>query len=139
MAHNSGDYKRISSNIKGVMFLGTPHRGANLAVLLSALLTITLAKKVFVKQMAPNCETVTEINDSFYDRAKSLHLVSFWESTGMRGLNDVNPAASCRRTNHRSWFQKILRLWVGNEILLLMGIIWRLQSLNPVMTIISAE
>jgi len=140
VAHNKAEYARILSNIKGVMFLGTPHRGANLAVLLSTLLTITLATKVYVKQMAPSCETVTEINESFYDRAKTLQLVSFWESTGMRGLNDVNPVVSCGRINHlRSWFQKIPRSLARNEILLLTGIIWRLRSLNPEMTIISAE
>jgi hypothetical protein len=72
----------MAKNFKGIVFLATPHRGAELAGLLSNLLTVTFAQPLFVDQLREHCETVTEINSAFIDRAAELHLVCFYESTG---------------------------------------------------------
>jgi hypothetical protein len=90
------------------MFLGTPHRGADLAVLLKAVLSVTFASQDFVNQLCPNSELVSEINDAFRDRAQQLDLSSYYESTGIRGVG-VLPM-NCN-THYRSWYQRRLRHW----------------------------
>lgn len=91
-AYNDRNYEKVLPNIRGIVFLATPHRGANMAKLLSRLLSVTLSKKVFVDQLAPRTSTIVDINTAFPDRTKSLFLVSFWESTGVRFINDVLPS-----------------------------------------------
>lgn len=68
-----------------MIFLGTPHRGADLAKLLSDVLEITFSKKIFVEQLRSNSEFIQEINDAFRDRSESLDLISYYESRGIRG------------------------------------------------------
>jgi len=65
------------------VFLATPRRGAELAKMLSNLLTVTFIQLLFVDQLREHCETVAEINTAFIDRATELQLVCFYESTGM--------------------------------------------------------
>lgn len=90
-AYNDRNYVTLLRNIKGIIFLGTPHRGANLAILLRRILTVTFSKRLFVNQLLPNCETLMEINTAFRNRATSLDMISFYESLGMRGTNGVCP------------------------------------------------
>jgi hypothetical protein len=71
------------------MFLGTPHRGADLAPLLSNLLSVSFSQKIFVEQLRENSELIQEINNQFRHRVQSLELVSFYESTGVRGLGVI--------------------------------------------------
>jgi hypothetical protein len=73
---------RICENTKSVIFMGTPHRGTNLASILGNLIGIIGMKRVFIDQLKSNCETITEINRLFQARAKTMSLVSFYESTG---------------------------------------------------------
>lgn len=68
-----------------MIFLGTPHRGADLAGLLSNVLRVTFSQRIFVAQLRANSETIQEINDAFRDRSQSLHLISYYESEAMRG------------------------------------------------------
>src|SRR5438045_4206046 len=77
-AYNDPNYVKLLSNIKGIVFLATPHRGANLAILLRRLLTVTFSRRVFVNQLLPNCETLMEINTAFSHRAPTLHLMSLF-------------------------------------------------------------
>jgi len=62
------------------VFLGTPHRGAALAALLSAVLAVLFSRKVFVNQLRSNSEMIQGMNDAFRDRSQMLQLVSFYES-----------------------------------------------------------
>lgn len=82
-AYNDRLYTNIVKNTKAIIFLGTPHRGADLANHLSKLLLISFAKKIFVNQLRPESETIEEINNSFRDRSESLELISYYESTGI--------------------------------------------------------
>ena len=77
--------------MKGIVFLGTPHRGADLAKLLKNLLAAAFAQRTFVGQLGPNSEMITEINRAFRGRSVSLELVSFYESTGVRGIGVFHP------------------------------------------------
>ena len=65
------------------MFLGTPHRGADLANLLSKLLMVFFSQKIFVDQLRSNSEIIKEINNAFRDRSELLDLISYYESEGM--------------------------------------------------------
>jgi len=88
-AHNDPIYVNILENVKGIVFIGTPHRGAELANILSNLLMATFSRKIFVDQLRGNCETIREINHAFRGRSLSMELVSFWESTAMRGIGVI--------------------------------------------------
>jgi hypothetical protein len=72
--------------VKAIVFLGTPHRGADLASLLSNLLFVSFSQKVFVKQLRTNSELIQGINNQFRDRSESIEIISFHESKGMRSL-----------------------------------------------------
>jgi hypothetical protein len=68
------------------MFLATPHRGLNHAGFLAMVLAVAFSQKVFVGQLEHDSVLMEMINDQFRDRASSLELVSFRESTGIRGV-----------------------------------------------------
>jgi len=73
----------MTQNTIAVAFLGTPHRGADLADILKTLLNISFSESRFVRDLSPNSQSIKEINDAFGERSKQLELASFWESTGM--------------------------------------------------------
>jgi hypothetical protein len=79
-------YAEVLRNVKGVIFLGTPHRSADLAKLLKTFLAATFSPRTYVDQLKPGSETIQEINRTFLDRSRSLELTSFHESTGMRSF-----------------------------------------------------
>jgi hypothetical protein len=80
-ARNISRYERIVLNTIAIAFLGTPHRGSDLANLLSGLLNITFSKRKFVNDLSPASQSIKEINDVFGERTEGFKLVSFWEST----------------------------------------------------------
>ena len=82
VAHNNEIYRQINKNTIGIVFLGTPHRGADLAKLLKALLDVTFSETRSVTDLVPGSQIIKEINDAFPDRARNLQLASFWESRG---------------------------------------------------------
>jgi hypothetical protein len=82
-AHNYTErYNYIIENIIGIIFLGTPHRGADLADVLNAVFTVSFSNRKFVMDLTSTSQTIKEINRLFKARAEQLELVSFWESTG---------------------------------------------------------
>jgi hypothetical protein len=81
-AHSYGQrYNHIIDNTIGIVFLGTPHRGADLADVLKAVLTVSFSSRKFVKDLSVTSQAIKEINQLFKARAENLELVSFWEST----------------------------------------------------------
>jgi len=82
-AHNNSRYSQIKKNTIGIAFLGTPHRGADLAKMLKTLLDVSFSERKFVKDLLPGSQTIKEINEAFADHAQTLQLASFSESTGM--------------------------------------------------------
>ena len=81
-AHNVELYHQITKNTIAIAFLGTPHRGADLANVLKTLLNVSFSESKFVNDLLPDSQTIKEINDSFGERSKGLQLASFCESTG---------------------------------------------------------
>lgn len=94
------------------MFLGTPHRGANLASLLGNLLSASFSQRKYVTQLQVDSELIKIINAQFRDRAQDLELVSFHESTEMRGIG-VNHIAFNSLIHFSSLFPKIRRSLVS--------------------------
>jgi hypothetical protein len=82
-AYNNTRYSQIKKNTIGIAFLGTPHRGGDLAKILKALLDVSFSERQFVKDLLPGSQIIKEINDAFADHISSLQLASFSESTGM--------------------------------------------------------
>jgi inhibitor of KinA sporulation pathway (predicted exonuclease) len=82
-AYNDRLYTNIVKNTKAIIFLGTPHRGADLANNLSKLLSISLSRKIFVDQLRPESEMIEEMNNAFRHRSESLELISYFESAGI--------------------------------------------------------
>ncbi|KAI1328531.1 hypothetical protein F5Y16DRAFT_398223 [Xylariaceae sp. FL0255] len=74
----------IASRITAMFFLGTPHRGSDLASILQNMLTIAWGTKPYVSDLLPNSTTLAEINDAFRHYAKDLQLWSFYETLPVR-------------------------------------------------------
>jgi hypothetical protein len=75
----------IVDNVKGILFFGTPHRGAGHAKRLNKMLKVLGCKKLFVKQLRKNEPTLSEINEDFLNCTPSIKLYSFYESRGVPG------------------------------------------------------
>jgi len=73
--------KDLAERMHSMFFLGTPHRGSDMAVLLGNILTATFSsKKPFVKELKPNSDALSEINEEFRHWALGLRLWSFYET-----------------------------------------------------------
>ena len=72
------------------MFLGTPHRGADLAGILNLVLLASFSSRSFVKQLRPNSDAIASINNGFVHRVEPLKLISFFETENTR-LRWVRP------------------------------------------------
>ncbi|KAI5921326.1 hypothetical protein F4810DRAFT_344137 [Camillea tinctor] len=83
LARQDVSCKEIASRIFSIFFLGTPHRGSDLATILQNILQVTWGTKPFVSDLLPNSVTLSEINDSFRHYAGDLHLWSFYETVPM--------------------------------------------------------
>ncbi|KAL3427212.1 hypothetical protein PVAG01_00721 [Phlyctema vagabunda] len=75
-------YRDLATRFNSMMFLGTPHRGADSARLLSSVLrsSILHGSKTFVADLIPNSGALQEINDEFRHVHGNLHLWSFFET-----------------------------------------------------------
>ena len=73
-----------------VLFLGTPHRGADLAGILNHILLASFSSRSFVKQLHPKSDGIAAINNGFVYRVEPLKLISFFETENTR-LRQVKP------------------------------------------------
>jgi hypothetical protein len=94
-AYNDVPYEKILGNFQAILFLATPHRGANFAGLSSNLLSAAFSHRVFVEQLRYDSELMEINNFQFRDRTRSLELVSFSESTAIRGLGVCIAEVQC--------------------------------------------
>ncbi|KAF0316744.1 vegetative incompatibility protein HET-E-1 [Colletotrichum asianum] len=83
--------KDLVERVHSMFFLGTPHRGSDLASILENIITVAWGKKPFVRDLTPNSATLTEINDSFRHYAPELRLWSFYETLPVKAkvLNKI--------------------------------------------------
>jgi hypothetical protein len=79
-AHRNPKYASLYQDIKAVVFLGTPHRGADLAGMLNLILAVSFSSRKFIQQLKPESDVIKSINENFAHRSKSLKLVSYFET-----------------------------------------------------------
>ncbi|KAK9418518.1 putative GPI inositol-deacylase [Seiridium unicorne] len=77
-------YLGTASRIHSLYFLGTPHRGADSAQLLSSILSLK-GTKAFVKDLVPGSGTLQAINDEFRHVCKEIQVWSFFEGAPTSG------------------------------------------------------
>lgn len=76
----------LASRICSMIFLGTPHRGSDLAKLLSRILSVSLSTKAYVKSLSLDSAELQRINDLFRKHASPIKLWSFYETLPTRIL-----------------------------------------------------
>lgn len=94
------DYKSIVAQIRGVLFLSTPHRGTNLAEMLNRILSVSIftnhAPKHYLAELNRNSLALEDINETFRNFASRLQIFSFYEtlqtSVGPKSLVRVRTA-----------------------------------------------
>ncbi|KAI2604221.1 Alpha/Beta hydrolase protein [Hypoxylon fragiforme] len=72
--------KALADRVHSVFFLGTPHRGSDLAITLNNLSRITRRTKPFVSDLIPDSSTLWDITEEFRHYASDLRLWSFYET-----------------------------------------------------------
>jgi triacylglycerol esterase/lipase EstA (alpha/beta hydrolase family) len=107
-------YPRLCANMKGVVFLGTPHRGAPLAKQLKRVIKATLNCKVAIQQLESYCKEVEDIFSKFNELEIARNTVSFYESMGMKVFGHVK--------SFKTWIdvrllcQRVPLLWALSEV-----------------------
>jgi hypothetical protein len=82
-------YGKIIESTCAVMFLATPHQGADLAALLNPVLKYMLpgkSSKRFISDMKKGSSTLYELNDQFRHLSKKLVIFSFYETVKTKFL-----------------------------------------------------
>jgi WD40 repeat protein len=83
--HLNEEYRKIVSNIKAVLFMATPHRGADLAETLNRVLSSSIfghSPREYIAELAKNSPTIDDLNEAFRHHAAKLHIFSFYETLG---------------------------------------------------------
>ena len=83
LARQLEEYEGFAQRVRAIFFLATPHRGSNLAELLSRILQVTPGTRPFVTDLHPNSTIIESINDEFPHHCQSLQLHSFYETMPM--------------------------------------------------------
>jgi len=86
-AHNDKNYLAFEKNTKAVLFLGTPHHGADSSKLLSDVLKVTWKKSKFVDQLSTHGDWLNQLNELFRDRGAERMIISCFESKPMFGVS----------------------------------------------------
>lgn len=77
------EYERFASLVQGILFLATPHRGADLAETLSKILKIYSGARPYVGDLHPTSRSIQSINEEFPRYSDELQLFSFYETLPM--------------------------------------------------------
>ncbi|KAF3056227.1 Protein SERAC1 [Daldinia childiae] len=84
LARQDPTCKDLADRIHSIFFLGTPHRGSDLAAILQRLSIIAWGSKPFVSDLIPDSSTLRDINDTFRHYASDLRLWSFYETAPVK-------------------------------------------------------
>ena len=115
LAQQKDDFASTARRIQVIIFLATPHRGADLAQLLTKILNITTGQRPFVADLHRNSLATQSINDEFPQYSQDLQLFSFYETLptsygvgkslvvdkDLAILNYVNERTAYLNANHR--------------------------------------
>jgi WD40 repeat protein len=88
LAKQKKEFQSIAERTRAIFFLATPHRGSDLAQLLSKILSVTSGPRPFVEDLHRNSLATQSINDEFPQYCQALQLFSFYETQPTKlGLN----------------------------------------------------
>ncbi|MCJ1396007.1 hypothetical protein MMC18_008893 [Xylographa bjoerkii] len=77
------EYKNVVSAVRAVLFLSTPHRGTNLAVVLNRILAASFLghnSKPYIAELVKSSSTIEALNEDFRCIAPKLDLFCFYET-----------------------------------------------------------
>jgi len=80
LAKQREDFLSLAQRVRTILFLATPHRGADLAQLLTKILSVTSGARPFVADLHRNSIATQSINDEFPQHCQDLQLYSFYET-----------------------------------------------------------
>jgi hypothetical protein len=95
------DFGKLLPFVKGVMFMGTPHRGSDAAYwgrILGRLANIPFVagiRNVLLRDLAPKSTVLGNICEQFVERAMPLQIITVYERVKMRGFNDLVRIYAC--------------------------------------------
>ena len=115
LAKQKEDFSSVSQRIRTIVFLATPHRGADLAQLLTKILNVSSGVRPFVTDLHRNSLAIQSTNDEFPQHSQDLQLYSFYETLptsyiigksiivdkDSAMLNYVNERTAYLNANHR--------------------------------------
>ncbi|KAL8813851.1 MAG: hypothetical protein Q9223_006887 [Gallowayella weberi] len=115
LAQQKDHYATTAGRIQAIYFLATPHRGADLAQLLTKILNVTSGERPFVTDLHRNSLATQSINDEFPQYSQDIQLFSFYETLptsygvgkslvvdkDLAVLNYVNERTAYLNANHR--------------------------------------
>ncbi|KAL8762028.1 MAG: hypothetical protein Q9184_001920 [Pyrenodesmia sp. 2 TL-2023] len=116
LAQQKDEFTTTARRIQAIFFLATPHRGADLAQLLTKILNITPGQRPFVTDLHRNSLATQSINDEFPHYSQHIQLFSFYETLptsygvgkslvvdkDLATLNYANERTAYLEANHRN-------------------------------------
>ncbi|KAL8968114.1 MAG: hypothetical protein Q9183_002616 [Haloplaca sp. 2 TL-2023] len=83
MACQKDEYQSLAERFRAIIFLATPHRGADIAQSLSRVLSLSPGARPYVRDLHRNSLATQSINDEFPRYAEHLQLFSSYETLPM--------------------------------------------------------
>ncbi|MCJ1385693.1 hypothetical protein MMC17_008816 [Xylographa soralifera] len=80
LAKQKEEFHALADRVRAILFLATPHRGADLAQLLGKILNLSSGPRPFVTDLHRNSIATQSINDEFPQYCQGLQLFSFYET-----------------------------------------------------------
>lgn len=80
LARQFREFEELAHRVSTIFFLATPHRGADLAQLLTKILSVASRARPFVTDLHRNSLATQSINDEFPQYCEDLQLYSFYET-----------------------------------------------------------
>jgi len=83
LGRDNPDYCDLIKRVQAVLFLSTPHRGTNLALILNRILSVSFAghsQKQYISDLNKNSSTLEDLNENFRNVASQLQIFSFYET-----------------------------------------------------------
>jgi hypothetical protein len=81
LSKTNPDYIDIAGRLHSLYFLGTPHRGSNLAGVLNNFLRLSgSGRRAYVSGLEAKSESIRILSDSFRIHYAGIHLHTFYES-----------------------------------------------------------
>lgn len=80
LARQFQGFEMLAHRVSTIFFLATPHRGSDLAQLLTKILSVASGARPFVTDLHRNSLATQSINDEFPHHCKDLQLYSFYET-----------------------------------------------------------